>query len=296
VSRILTTLFLALIAADFAPGPCCAAPLRVVTLSSVLTEIASRVGGSGAAVTGLVPAGVDPHSFEPAPADVKSVAGAEIVLASGIGIENYLDRLVANSGTRARIVEAGSVLADRVPILDEFGRHEPDPHWWNSIDAAEKVTLLTCAEFSRLRPEGAAGYDARARAYLAGLQSLDQWARSLLATVPPARRHLVTTHDAFGWFARDYGFTVHSISGVSPEAEPGARQLAQLVHLIRSQGIPAIFVESSANRGLVEAVVQETGARLGGELYADGLSPDGAGATYAGMVRHNVQTIVEALR
>jgi len=106
----------------------------------------------------------------------------------------------------------------------------------------------------------------------------------------------VTTHDAFGWFARDYGFTVHPISGVSPDAEPNARQLAQLARLIRSEGIPAIFAETSTNPALVEALVRETGAGLGGALYADGLSPDGDGTTYEGMFRHNVRTIVEALR
>jgi zinc/manganese transport system substrate-binding protein len=283
-------------AAGIVPWARAGTPIRVVALSTVLTEIASRVGGPAAAVTGLLPAGVDPHSFEPAPVDLKRVAAADLVLASGLGLENYLGRLVANSGTRARVVEAGSVLGDRVPYLKEFGLQEPDPHWWNSIEAVERVTRLVRSEFSALRPEEAAGFSARAQAYLAALESLDGWSRSLLAGVPPAHRHLVTTHDAFGWFARDYGFTVHPISGISPDAEPNARQLAQLARLIRADGIPAIFAETSTNPGLVEALVRETGARLGGALYADGLSPDGDGTTYEGMFRHNVRTIVEALR
>jgi zinc/manganese transport system substrate-binding protein len=227
---------------------------------------------------------------------LKRVAAADLILASGLGLENYLERLVANSGTRARVVQAGSVLLDRVPYSEEFGVHEPDPHWWNSVAAVERVTRQVCSEFCALRPEEAAGFNARAQEYMASLESLGAWAASLLASVPPAHRHLVTTHDAFGWFARDYGFTVHPISGVSPEAEPNARQLAQLARLVRSDGIKAIFVESSANPNLVEALVRETGARLGGSLYADGLSPDGDGTTYGGMFRHNVQTIADALR
>lgn len=282
--------------AGFVPGICSGTPIRVVALSTVLTEIASKVGGPAATVTGLLPAGVDPHSFEPAPVDLRRVAAADLVLASGLGLENYLERLVANSGTRARVFQAGSVLLDRVPYSEEFGLHEPDPHWWNSIASVERVTRGICSEFSALRPEETAGFNARAQAYLATLESLDSWSRTLLASVPQAHRALVTTHDAFGWFARDYGFTVHPISGVSPEAEPNARKLARLARLIRSQGIPAIFVESSANTALVEALVRETGARLGGALYADGLSPDGDGTTYEGMFRHNVQTIVDALR
>jgi zinc/manganese transport system substrate-binding protein len=279
-----------------APGPACGAPFRVVTLSTVLTEIASQVGGPAASVTGLLPAGVDPHSFEPAPVDLERVAAADLVLASGLGLESYLERLVANSGTRARVVQAGSVLMDRVPYSDEFGMHEPDPHWWNSIAAVERVTRQVCSEFSSLRPGEAAGFNVRAQAYLAALGSLDSWSRPLLAGIPPAHRHLVTTHDAFGWFARDYGFTVHPISGISPEAEPNARQLARLARLIRSDGIPAIFAETSTNPNLVEALVRETGVRQGGALYADGLSPDGDGTTYVGMFRHNVQAIIDALR
>jgi len=282
--------------ASVMPGPSFGAPIRVVTLSTVLTEIASQVGGPAASVTGLLPAGVDPHSFEPAPVDLERVAAADLVLASGLGLESYLERLVANSGARARVVQAGSVLLDRVPYSEEFGVHEPDPHWWNSIGAVESVTRLVCSEFSILRPAEAAEFSARAQAYLATLDSLDRWSRPLLTGIPPSRRHLVTTHDAFGWFARDYGFTVHPISGVSPEAEPNARQLARLARLIRSDGIPAIFAESSANPGLVEALVRETGVRRGGALYADGLSPDGDGTTYFGMFRHNVQAIVDALR
>ncbi len=273
-----------------------AAPLRVVTLSSVLTEIASEVGGSEVTVTGLLPAGVDPHSFEPAPVDVERVARADIILANGLGLENYLERLVANSGTLARIVEAGSALKGQVPYLDAFGRHEPDPHWWNSVPAAERVAQMVCAQFTSLRPQQRAAFESRTKSYLASLQSLDAWARSVLATVPQGHRQLVTTHDAFGWFARDYAFTVHPISGISPDSDPNARQLAQLAQLIEREKIPAIFVESTTNRSLVEALVRETGARLGGELYADGLSPDGDGTTYAGMIRHNVRTLAEALR
>jgi zinc/manganese transport system substrate-binding protein len=279
------------------PGPAAAeaGPLRVVTLSTVLTEIAERVGGNRVKVTGLLRPGVDPHTFEPAPADLRKVVDADLVLASGLGVESYLNGLAANSGTRARIVEAGAALGDVPLFIEEHGRREPDPHWWNSIGATIRVTRLVCSEFSGMRPAGAADFSARADSVVARLAALDAWARAEISVLPPGRRQLVTNHDAFGWFARDYGFTVHPISGLSPEAEPDARDLARLADFVRREGIPALFVESTENTGLAAMLARETGARLGGMLYADGLSPDGDGATYEGMFRHNVRVMVDAL-
>jgi zinc/manganese transport system substrate-binding protein len=271
-------------------------PLRVVTLSTVLTEVAETVGGPDVAVTGLLQPGVDPHSFEPNPADLRKLVGADLVLASGLGVEAYLDRLASNSGTDAPIIEVGDVLADHSLFIEERGRREPDPHWWNSIAATKRVVQAVTAEFCRLRPGSSAAFAARADALTTSLDALDAWARGQIAGIPPARRQLVTNHDAFAWFARDYGFTVHPISGLSPDSEPGARDLARLADLVRGDHIPAIFVESSENSALAAALSAETGARLGGMLYADGLSPDGDGATYEGMFRHNVLTIVGALR
>jgi zinc/manganese transport system substrate-binding protein len=273
-----------------------AAPLRVVTLSTVLTEIARKVGGPEVTVTGLLLPGVDPHTFEPAPSDLQQIVGADLVLASGLGVEAYLDKLAANSGTNAVVVEAGDSLADNTLYLEENGHREPDPHWWNSVAATKRVVRSVAAEFSRLRPGSGAAFSARADELILSLDALDAWARAQVAAIPPRRRQLVTNHDAFAWFARDYGFTVHPISGLSPDSEPGARDLARLSDLVRSEHIPAIFVESSENSALATALADETGARLGGMLYADGLSPDGDGATYAGMFRHNVLTIVDALR
>lgn len=287
------TIFLSVIAAASAHA---AAPLRVVTLTTVLTEIATEVGGPDAAVAGVVRPGVDPHTFEPSPADMQVMAGADLVLAGGLGLESYLDRLARSSGTGAKVAEVGSVLADIQIYIEAGGRREPDPHWWNSIKAMALATRQVATEMAGLRPESGGKFRSRAEAYVSHLAALDQWARGEIVSIPPGRRQLVTTHDAFGWFARDYGFTVHPISGISPEAEPDARELAHLVDLIRRDKIPAIFVENSANPGLAETLIRETGVKLGGLLYADGLAPSGEGATYEGMFRHNVRTIVAALK
>jgi zinc/manganese transport system substrate-binding protein len=279
-----------------AGGPAEPAPLRVVTLSTVLTEFAERVGGDRVEVTGLLLPGVDPHTFEPAPADLRKVVEADLVLASGLGVESYLNGLAANSGTRARIVEVGDALGGTPVFIEERGRREPDPHWWNSTAAATRVTRRIAAEFSAMRPGWSGEFSERADSVAADLAALDAWARARISTLPPERRQLVTNHDAFGWFARDYGFVVHPISGLSPEAEPDARELARLADLVARERIPAIFVESTENSGLARTLAAETGARLGGTLYGDGLSPDGEGSSYDGMFRHNVRTIVDALR
>ena len=291
---LLTNLSLAVLLAS--TGGVSAAPLRIVTFSTVLTEIATEVGGPETVVIGLVRPGMDPHTFEPAPDDLRRLAEADLVLASGLGLENNLARAAANSGTRAKIIETGSALDDLALYRAGGGRREPDPHWWNSIPATVRVTRRVATALSILRPSAAAGFAARSDAFIARLDALDRWARVQLSVLPPGRRHLVTSHDAFAWWARDYGFVVHPISGISPEAEPNARDLAALIDFIRRERIPAIFVESSVNPTLATAVTRETGARLGGELYADGLSPDPDGSTYERMFRHNIETIVAALK
>ncbi|MGH7995786.1 MAG: metal ABC transporter solute-binding protein, Zn/Mn family [Opitutaceae bacterium] len=273
-----------------------AAPLKVVTLGTVLTEIAGRIGGGATEVTGLVQPGVDPHTFQPAPHDLETVANADLVLACGLGMEPYLDRLVANSGTRGRVVQVGSVFGTDVPTLWEHGRREADPHWWNSVPATEKVTREVDRVLGELRPVDRTGFDARTARFLARLAALDRWTRDKLAAIPPDRRVLVTTHDAFGWFARDYGFRIIPLSGLNPEAEPDARSFARTIDAIRAAGVPALFVENSANPRLVAAVVQATGARLGGTLYGDGLTTDADARSYREMFRHNVRVIAAGLR
>jgi zinc/manganese transport system substrate-binding protein len=290
-----SVLRLALAAAGLA-APARAQPLRVVTLSTVLTEIATAVGGDAVAVQALLPPGVDPHTFEPSPRDLRALAGADLILASGLGLEPYLHKLAANAGGRAAVAEAGAVLADPLSAAAPGGRREPDPHWWNSVRAAEQVTRGVAGSFAALRPAGAAGFRARAEAYTARLEALDAWARRELAALAPEQRKLVTTHDAFGWFARDYGFTVYPISGLSPDSEPDARHLARLADLIRREHIRAVFVENSENSQLAAALARETGARIGGVLYPDGLTPEPDGSTYERLFRHNVRTLVDGLK
>ncbi len=286
-----TPLALLGLAASVAPLRADERPLRVATLNTILTEIASEVGGDKVEVIGLIQPGVDPHTFEPSPADMRAVVDADLVFASGLHLESYLDRLVANVGTRGRVVAVG----DALPLVLSVSKGEEDPHWWHDIDNVIFATELVRDEYVRLRPAWADSFARNAQGYRARLIALKAWVSHEIDELPPGKRQLVTSHDAFGYFAHDYGFTIHAISGLSTDSEPDARHLAALIDLIRSERIPMVFAESSVNPRLVANLVRETGVRLGGTLYADGLG-FGDAATYEGMYRHNVRMIVEGLR
>jgi zinc/manganese transport system substrate-binding protein len=273
-----------------------AAPVRVVTLSTVLTEVTSAVGGDAVQVTGLVQPGVDPHTFNPSPADVRAMVDADLVLASGLDLEGYLDRLVAGASPRGRVVAVGDRMPGVLSLPGPGGAAERDPHWWQSIGNVVVATEVVRAELTRERPAAAVLFQRHADRYRGQLATLQAWATVEVGRLPAERRDLVTSHDAFGYFARDFGFAVHPVSGLSTEAEADGRHMAALVDLIRRDQVRAVFIESSVNPSLVENLVRETGVRLGGTLYADGLGPPGSDAdTYAAMYRHNVLAIVGAL-
>jgi zinc/manganese transport system substrate-binding protein len=274
--------------------------IRVASLHTVLTEIAQQVGGDRVEVDALVRPGDDPHTYQPSPQATALMTQADIVLAAGLNLEPYLDRLVRNSGIRGRVVAVG----DAVPVVlsvpggsGMFSRKgESDPHWWHSIDDMIFATDLVSREFSRERPDDAPSFAMRAHAYEERLSALRDWAKAEVSRLPTSSRLLVTSHDAFGYFARDYRFTIHSINGLSPDGAPDAKDLALLIDFMKSEHVRAFFPESTTNPRVVQGLVEETGATLGGPLYADGLGPPGSDATtYEGMFRHNVTAIVSGL-
>ena len=296
-----------------------AAPLRVVSFHSVLAEFATRIGGSEVEVLCLIPAGTDPHSFSPAPADVRVIARAELLLANGFELEPYLEKLVRNSGTQASLYEASTAIRERVvscaagesPHAAEpkAGAHahehayehahehgEFDPHWWHSVRAASDVAGGICAQLSALCPAAAPAMQQRLAELRAELAQLERWCLQTLEKLPPARRQLVTSHDAFGYLARDFGFSIHPLNGVNPDSEADARSLARLIDFVSKNKIHAIFPDNTENPRVLAAMTRETGARLGGTLYADGLGePGGPAATYQAMYRHNLAAIVVGL-
>lgn len=287
-------------------GSAPAAPPRILSLHPLLTELALALADPGVTVTGLVRGGVDPHTFDPSPADARLLARADLILASGLGLETYLDNILAATGARARLFIAGDALGSLLLTHSVAHAHpeaahahpqsEPDPHWWHSISATRAVATALAARLAQLTPAEAPAINARLTALLTRLDALAVWAAATAATIPSDRRQLVTTHDAFGYLARDYGFTVRPINGLSTESETSARHFAELATLIRREKIPAIFAELDGNSRLIEQLVRETGVRLGGTLVADGLAHNGPASNYEGMIRQNLTTLATALR
>jgi ABC-type Zn uptake system ZnuABC Zn-binding protein ZnuA len=280
-------------------------PLRVVTLHPILTEFARDIGGPAVEVEGLVAGGVDPHTFEPAPKQVATARAADLVLATGLHLEGFLDRIASGERDSQRMVRVGERLPLTLNLDPDHAHHghcavcgdgETDPHWWHGIGNALFVSDLIRAEFTRLRPAEASAFAIRAQHLQQRLFALQAWAGAQIRTLPPERRHLFTTHDAFGHLARDYGFTVHPLAGFSTESQPDARRLAALVEEVRRLGVKAVFAEDSASSRVIKTLAAETGVAVPPALYADGPGAPGSGVeTYEQMMRHNLRTIVEAL-
>lgn len=269
---------------------------KIVSFSTILTEIAERVGGDRVEVTGLVKPGVDPHEFQPKPADLKLVSRAQLILLSAKHMEGYVGKLKEATGTKGALVEVG----DQFPSLKMKAEDGPgmteDPHWWHSIDNVRRATKVVQDELAKISPADKAVFAGNAAAYTKELNDLESWVKSEVAKLPRNQRKLVTSHDAFQYFARSFGFTIHPIEGVSPEAQPSSKQVAELIAAIKSEGVKAIFVESIENPKVVKEITRETGAKIGGTLYADGLGEEKDATTYVLMYKHNVSTIVNALK
>jgi ABC-type Zn uptake system ZnuABC Zn-binding protein ZnuA len=280
------------------------APLRIITLHPILTEFATAIGGDATSIEGLIPGGVDPHTFEPSPRQVAAARAADLVLATGLHLEGFLDRLATGDGKAERVLRVG----ERLPLIITHdpansstctvcGDGEADPHWWHGIGNALFVADLIRSEFTRLRPAEAAGFAHRTQNLQQGLFALHAWAGTQIRTLPVARRHLFTTHDAFGYLARDFGFTIHPLAGLSTESEPDARRVSALVDEVRRLGVKAVFAEDSASSRLIKTLATETGVTVPPALYADGPGAPGSDVeTYEAMYRFNLTTIVGALR
>ena len=275
--------------------------IKVASFSTIDTEIVQQVGDDHVDVAALVKPGVDPHEYEPTPADLRKVSEAQLILTSGKHLENYLSKLQEATGGKADLIEVGNHLPSLkmkpVEVEDgaDEGRRIEDPHWWHSVSNVKQATKIIRDELIKLDPADKADFEKNANAYLVKLDALDNWVRRKVAELPRDKRKLVTSHDAFQYFARDYGFTIEAIEGVNTETEASNRHVSELIDDIKKQGVKAIFLESTLNPKVTTQITRETGVKIGGTLYADGLGP-GEASTYEGMMKHNVSTIVDALK
>jgi zinc/manganese transport system substrate-binding protein len=269
------------------------ADLTVASLSTITTDLARNIGGSHVKVEAIIGPGVDPHALEPTPGDVRKVADANIVLFTGKGIEGYLTKLEEASGNSAKFLDVGTVIPSLT--MSEGGKSVEDPHWWHSVENMKKAARAVADAFETADPSNAATYKKNTMAYLASLEELQRWIRVKLADLPRSKRKLVTSHDALGYFACDYGFTIYPVKGIATNEEPSSGHVKEIIDVIRDQGVKAVFFESIENPQAIEQISRETDAKTGYTLYSDGLGATEAG-TYDSMMRHNVSAIVDGLK
>ena len=270
--------------------------IRVSSFSTILTEVAQQVGGNRVDVTAHVKPGIDPHEFEPKPADLKTVGSSQLVLLSAKHMEGYVSKLREATGGKGTFLEVGDNFAS-LKIADE---HDPskiveDPHWWHSVANVQRAAKIVRDALAKIFPEDAGIFKKNAEKYLARLDALQKWTKAKLAELPRDKRKLVTSHDAFQYFARENGFTIYAIEGLSSSDQPSSQRVADLIRVVKEQGVKAVFAEAIENPKVLKEITRETGAVIGGELYADGLG-EGDAATFEGMYKHNVSTIVDALK
>jgi zinc/manganese transport system substrate-binding protein len=269
------------------------AELKVASLSTITTDIAHNVGGDKVQLIPIIKPGIDPHEFQPLPSDVKQIETADLVLITGKGIEGYLTKLEDAVGNKVKFVDVGSTIPSLK--LEEEGKMVEDPHWWHSIENMKKATAVVEKRFIEADPANKTTYEKNTTAYLAQLEGLETWAKTEVSKLPREKRKLVTSHDAFQYFARDFGFKIYAIEGVSTDDEPSSKKITDLIKTVKSKGVKAIFWESIENPKVATTITKETGAKVGGKLYADGLG-DREAATYQDMMRYNITTIVEGLK
>lgn len=279
-----------------------AGPSRVLATIGMIGDVAARIGGTHVHVQSLMGPGVDPHLYKASEADVRRLEDAGLILYNGLHLEGKMGEiLVKLSRSRPVLAVSESIPRDRLREPPEFKGHY-DPHVWFDVGMWAMTIDPIARELSRLDPPHAPDFQANAEKLRQDLAELDAWVETRIAQIPAAHRVLVTAHDAFGYFGRRYGLEVVGLQGVSTAAEASIPDVDRVVNAIVSRKLKAIFVESSVPRRTVEAVVKACEAKghrvvIGGELFSDALGPAGTPAcTYRGMVEHNVNTIVEALR
>ena len=277
-------------------------PLRVVATTGIIADTAARVAGPHARIEALMGPGVDPHLYKASENDVRRLAEADLVLYNGLHLEGKMGDILSKMGRNRPVVAvAVDIPEDRLRTPPEFkGQH--DPHVWFDVSLWVKTLGPIVRELSKLDPGHAAEFQANAAAFEKELLVLDGWVKGQIATIPAGQRVLVTAHDAFGYFGQRYGIDVIGLQGISTLSEAGLNDVDRVVQIVLDRQVKAIFVESSVPRRSIEAVQAAVASRghqvaIGGQLYSDSLGGAGTPAgTYAGMVRANVETIVNALR
>lgn len=292
----------ALVASTFAQPARALDPRPAVASFSILGDFLREIGGNFLSLETIVGPEADAHAFSPAPSDAQKLARARFVVLNGLGFEGWMPRLIRASGFRGTEIVASRGIATIKAQGHAHGHghghahDDADPHVWQDPRRAQTMVRTIAEGLARADREAAEAYRMAAARYIGTLEALDAWVEAQFATIPRARRRIVTSHDAFGYFGARYGIDFLSPQGLSTRSEPSAQGVARLVQQIRRDRIAALFIEGGANPRVLEQVAAESGARIGGKLYADALSrADGPAPSYVEMIRHNTRMMAEAL-
>jgi zinc/manganese transport system substrate-binding protein len=281
------------------------AATKVASLHPILADLAQQVGGANVEVVEILQPGADIHHFEPAPKDLAAMRGAKLLLASGKGLESYLDKLRDSLGTGVKLVEVGEKIPS-IPFAehhhDEAGHDHAehdhhhgaeDPHWWHSAENMKRAARIVADELSAADPANAAAYAVGAKAASKRFGELESWAKKEIAKIDRKDRKLVTAHAAFGYFCKEYGFEPISVLSIGRSDDASSKHIAETIEEIREHSIKAIFPEDQANPKVLAEIARSTGVKIGEPLVADGTAK--IAHTFETMHAHNVRAIVAAL-
>lgn len=271
---------------------------KIVLTTGMLADMVQHIVGDSATTVAIMRPGVDPHLYKASLGDLEHIVDADFLVYNGLGLEGRLARILHKQIAIKPVISVGDSLQEG--LLSHGTVY--DPHIWFDVALWRQAALATAEALSQLTPAHRAYYTQNVTAYADTLDALDRWVRQAIQSIPAERRVLITAHDAFGYFGRAYGIEVRGLQGISTLSEFGLRDVTDLVDFVTERDIPAIFVETSVSDRSLKAVM--AGARdrgheleIGGQLYADAMGQPGTEAsTYIGMVKHNVNTIVAALR
>jgi zinc/manganese transport system substrate-binding protein len=286
------------------------APIKAVASFSILGDMVQRVGGDRVAVEVLVGPGGDTHVFQPKPSQARLIGQAQIVFSNGLGFEGWMSRLLNTASYKGRhvVVSEGikPIKAEEAQGHDHKSHSkkghghdhgEIDPHAWQSVPNAIAFVGNIAKGLCAADAAACDSYQRNAAAYAAELKALDTDIRALWAVIPAAQRKVITSHDAFGYYAKEYGVTFLAPQGVSTESEASARGVAQLVRQIKKENIKALFVENISDPRLIAQIGRETGVKPAGELFSDALTDSkGPAATYLAMMRANTTALTQAVQ
>jgi len=265
-----------------------------------LADITQNIAGTRLKIDSLIPLGMDPHTFEPTPADLARISDCQLLIINGSGLENWLTKILENAGGQCKVIEASQGLQARpVPKTDQVNNQESDPHFFMDPILVIKYVENIQQALSTVDPSGRSEYESNAQAYIQKLRDLDSWITIQVSQVPVEKRLIVTNHESLGYYADRYQFKVVGtiLPSASSEAQPSAQQIAALIEIIHQTGVKAIFLETGNNTALAQQIAQDAGITVVSDLYEHSLSDkSGPAPTYIEMMKYNTTAIVNALK